>query len=264
VSFPQPRPVGHQPKAATTTLRVATAGDVHCRESTREQTAAAFSSLGSDIDLVLLAGDLTSHGEPAEAEVLAEAAGGLTAPVYAVLGNHDLHAGHEERIASVLEEARIRVLRGEAEICTVREVEVGIVGTKGFVGGFAPTHLPDFGERSLRAIYAETGREVEAIEAGLRKVATCPLRIVLLHYAPVQETLEGEAREIHVFLGSDRLAAPIIEHGPDVVLHGHAHVGTLEGRIGEVPVYNVSVPVIGRDFWLLELEVAARATGPIP
>ena len=53
------------------------------------------------------------------------------------------------------------------------------------------------------------------------------------------------------------------EHHPDLVLHGHAHSGTLEGRIGEVPVYNVSVPVIGRDFWLIELSVPARAATPI-
>jgi Icc-related predicted phosphoesterase len=245
-------------------IRVATAGDIHCRESTRGQILAAFSSLGADVDLLLLAGDLTSHGEPAEAEILAEALSGLALPVFAVLGNHDLHAGREDDIAALLEAAGARVLRRDSEVCVLRGIEVGIVGTTGFVGGFAPRHLPDFGERSLRSIYAETGREVEAIDAGLRAIATCPLRIVLLHYSPVQETLDGEPPEIHVFLGSDRLAAPIIEHGPDLVLHGHAHAGRLEGRIGDVPVYNVSVPVIGRDFWMLELEVAARAAGPIP
>jgi hypothetical protein len=47
------------------------------------------------------------------------------------------------------------------------------------------------------------------------------------------------------------------------VLHGHAHSGTFEGKIGNVPVYNVSVPVIGRDFWLFELDVSARARTPI-
>jgi Icc-related predicted phosphoesterase len=252
------------PADEPTTIRVAAAGDVHCRESNRGRIVSAFASLDAGVDLVLLAGDLTSHGEPAEAEILAEAAAAVKAPVYAVLGNHDLHAGREEEIATLLEDAGVRVLRGEAEVCCVGDVEVGIVGAKGFVGGFAPRHLPDFGESSLRDVYDETGREVEAIDAGLRRVATSPLRIVLLHYAPVERTLEGEPPEIHVFLGSDRLAAPIAEHGADVVLHGHAHAGALEGRIGEVPVYNVSVPVIGRDFWILELEVAARAAGPIP
>jgi Icc-related predicted phosphoesterase len=95
--------------------------------------------------------------------------------------------------------------------------------------------------------------EVDALDAGLRAVAMCPFRIVLLHYAPTTQTLEGERRDIWTMLGTDRLAVPIAEHAPDMVLHGHAHAGTFEGRIGEVPVYNVSVPVLGEDFWVFEL-----------
>ena len=52
---------------------------------------------------------------------------------------------------------------------------------------------------------------------------------------------------------SERLAPPIDRHRPDLVLHGHAHAGGLRGAIGDVPVYNVSVPVMQRDFWLFEL-----------
>jgi hypothetical protein len=51
----------------------------------------------------------------------------------------------------------------------------------------------------------------------------------------------------------ERLAAPISEHVPDLVLHGHGHAGTFEASIGKVPVYNVSIPVIQRD-WVFELE----------
>ena len=40
---------------------------------------------------------------------------------------------------------------------------------------------------------------------------------------------------------------------PDLVVHGHAHAGQFEGFIGAVPVYNVAVPVTGRDFWIFEL-----------
>ena len=77
----------------------------------------------------------------------------------------------------------------------------------------------------------------------------CDLRIVLLHYAPTTTTLEGEPRVIWAFLGTDRLAPPIAEHRPDLVLHGHAHARPLRGLVGEVPVYNVAVPVMGRDWW---------------
>jgi Icc-related predicted phosphoesterase len=94
-------------------------------------------------------------------------------------------------------------------------------------------------------------------------VALCPFRIALLHYAPITATLEGERTDIWSFLGTDRLAAPLREHHPDLVLHGHAHAGSFEGRVGDVPVYNVSVPVLGEDFWVFEMTGAARAPSEV-
>jgi Icc-related predicted phosphoesterase len=243
-------------------LRIAAAGDVHCREANREQTVESFAALAGEVDLVLLAGDLTSHGTVEEAEILSEAAARAEAPVFAVLGNHDWQGDAAEEISARLSEGGIGVLDRQARVCLHEGVEVGIAGCKGFVGGFAPRHLPDFGEPSLRGVYAETTAEVEALDAALKEIATCPLRIVLLHYSPVQATLEGEPPEIFAFLGSDRLAAPILEHGPDLVLHGHAHAGAALGRIGEVPVYNVSQPVLGTAFWRIELSVPLHSSIP--
>ena len=142
-------------------------------------------------------------------------------------------------------------------------VEVGVAGVKGFVGGFPGSHLPDFGEPSLRGIYAEAGEEAAALDAGLRAIAHCPVRVALLHYAPTTETLVGEPEPIWTYLGTDRLAPPIAEHEPDLVLHGHAHHGTFEGRIGNTPVYNVSVPVMGQDYWVFELSGVERITTPL-
>jgi Icc-related predicted phosphoesterase len=246
-----------------TTIRVAAAGDVHCRESRRDEVIRAFAGIAGRADLILLAGDLTAHGEPAEARVLADAAREVDAPVLAVTGNHDWHAGRQEEIAAVLADAGIAMLARSWSVQEVGGLEVGIVGTKGFVGGFPGSHLPDFGEPLLRAVYAEASAEVEAIDAGLRAVAVCPLRIVLLHYSPVAATLAGEPEGIWAFLGTDRMAPPIAEHAPDLVLHGHAHAGAFEGAIGESPVYNVSVPVIERDFWLFELSGISEATSPV-
>jgi Icc-related predicted phosphoesterase len=101
-------------------------------------------------------------------------------------------------------------------------------------------------------VYRETTLDVEALDRSLREIAVCPARIVLMHYSPIEETIAGEPEGIWALLGSARLAAPIAEHEPDLVLHGHAHSGTFSGAIGDVPVYNVSVPVIGRDFWLFD------------
>jgi Icc-related predicted phosphoesterase len=247
----------------TETIRIAAAGDVHCRESHRDEVAAAFAKLEGNVDMVLLAGDLTTCGEPAEAQVLADACRPLSMPVIAVLGNHDWHTGQANEVNAVLEEAGVEMLERSSTVHDVRGHEVGVAGAKGFVGGFGAAHLPDFGEPLLREVYRETSDDVEALGISLREIANCPLRIVLLHYSPTELTLAGERSDIWAFLGTDRLAAPIIEHQPDVVLHGHAHAGRLEGRIGEVPVYNVSVPVIERDFWILEMSVPARTATPI-
>jgi Icc-related predicted phosphoesterase len=247
----------------TTTIRIAAAGDIHCHDGNRNHVVEAFAALEGSVDLVLLAGDLTTHGEPDQAAVLAEACQRLTAPVFAVLGNHDWHAGRVGDVTALLEEAGIAVLDRRSESCTVSGIEVGIVGAKGFVGGFPGSHLPDFGEPLLRELYAETTRDVKAVARGLKAVAHCPVRVVLLHYAPVAQTLAGEPEGIWSMLGSDRLAAPIAEHEPDLVLHGHAHAGTFQGAIGAVPVYNVSVQVMARDFWLFELSGLERATAPV-
>jgi hypothetical protein len=50
--------------------------------------------------------------------------------------------------------------------------------------------------------------------------------VVVLHYAPVAATVEGEPKEIFPFLGSSRLAETIDRFGVSTVLHGHAHLGT--------------------------------------
>ncbi|MBV9195744.1 MAG: metallophosphoesterase [Solirubrobacterales bacterium] len=252
-----------QNHGGTRCLRIAAAGDVHCAESRREEAREAFASLSGKADLVLLAGDLTTHGDPAQGAVLAEACAQLDVPVFAVLGNHDWHANRADELVAALADGGVRVLDRNWVVCQPGGLEVGIVGVKGFVGGFPGSHLPDFGEPSLRGIYRETSREVEALDRGLREIALCPTRIVLLHYAPTAATIVGEPEGIWAFLGTDRLAAPIAEHEPDLVLHGHAHSGTFEAAIGDVPVYNVSVPVMGRDFWLFELDVSPRARTPI-
>jgi Icc-related predicted phosphoesterase len=253
-------PADHEPEM---TLRIAAAGDIHVSEVNAEATAAAFREIDGTVDLILLAGDLTTVGEPAQAEALAKACRPVQTPIFAVLGNHDWHAGCRDQVVATLQDAGVTVLDPGFATCCVRDVEVGIVGAKGFVGGFPGSHLPDFGEPSLRSVYAETGEEVRAVDEGLRAVAACPFRIVLLHYAPTSDTLRGEPEAIWAFLGSDRFAAPIMEHQPDLVLHGHAHAGTFEGSVAGVPVFNVSVPVIGREFWVFELSGAARHAAEI-
>jgi uncharacterized protein len=241
------------------TIRIAATGDIHLgRDADQRRWADAFAGLRDRVDLVLLAGDLTTHGEPEQAAMVAAAAGELDAPVLAVLGNHDWHAGRRDELAAVLQEGGIDVLERDHRVLELCGAEVGIAGTKGFGGGFDGAHIPDFGEPLMRAVYAESMAEAEALDDALRAIALCPFRIALLHYAPITATLRGERTDIWPFLGTDRLAAPLREHHPDLVLHGHAHAGTFEGALGEVPVYNVSVPVLGEDFWVFEMTGVRR------
>jgi Icc-related predicted phosphoesterase len=253
---PEPSPDGR-------TIRIAAAGDIHITDANSDAVTNAFREIDDQADLILLAGDLTTHGEPEQAELLARAVDGVDTPILSVLGNHDWHVNRVPEFTQVLEGAGIKVLDRAWAIEAIGECEVGIVGAKGHVGGFPGSHLPDFGEPELRDVYAHATEEVHAVDEGLRAVASCPFRIVLLHYAPTTETLIGEPEPIWAFLGTDRLASPIVEHAPDLVLHGHAHAGTFEGRLAEVPVFNVSVPVMGRDFWVFELSAADKLSSSI-
>ena len=234
-------------------IKVAAAGDIHAGGPGDERFAGVFADTAREADLILLAGDLTRHGDPAEVGRLVGAVQGIEVPVFAVLGNHDWHGNRCDELIAALSEAGISMLDRSSAIVEVRETSVGVAGTKGFVGGFPDSALPDFGEPSLRRVYAETTEEVEGLGRALEEIASCAVRIVLLHYAPTSATLEGEPPGIWAFLGSDRLAGPIAQHRPDIVLHGHGHMGRFKGEIGDVPVYNVAQPVIGKDFELFEL-----------
>ena len=233
-------------------LRIAAVGDLHASDEHREHLRRAFAGV-EDVDLVLLAGDLTTHGLVEEASVLSAACERAPAPVVAVLGNHDHHSGLQDEIGAVLERSGVVVLDGGHVVLDLAGMQVGVVGAKGFVGGFPGAEIADFGERLLREVYEQTSREVEALETGLEAIAGCERRLVLLHYAPTVDTIVGEPEGIWAFLGSGRLAGPIGAHRPDVVLHGHAHHGRPSGAIGTVPVHNVARQVVGSDFLVLEL-----------
>ena len=235
-------------------IRIAAAGDIHGAEEERVRLQDAFAEADRQADLILLAGDLTTYGEPEQAAVLADVTRELETPVFAVLGNHDWHADRRDELVEVLQGGNVRLLERDATTVEIHGATLGLVGTKGFIGGFPDAHLPDFGEPILRRVYAETSAEVEAIDRGLRAVAGADLKIVLLHYSPTTTTLEGERQTIWAFLGSDRMARPIATHRPDAVFHGHGHGGTFSGSIDGVPVFNVGVAVPVRDFWLFDFD----------
>ena len=229
-------------------IRVAAVGDVHVGTDSAGRLAPRLAGLADHADVFLLAGDLTHRGRPEEAKVLAEELRGVRVPTIAVLGNHDYHSDEQDGVTEVLEQAGIRVLEGDAVVLEIGGRRVGIAGSKGFGGGFAGACASDFGEPEMKAFVGHTKALAGRLERALGGLRT-DRRIVLLHYSPVAETLAGEPREIHAFLGSYLLAEAVDRVGADLVLHGHAHRGSRDGTTpGGVPVRNVAAPVIGRAY----------------
>ncbi len=248
-----------------TAVRVAAMGDLHCTRNSQGTFQPLFARVNESADLLVIAGDLTDYGLPEEARVLARELGSLRIPAVAVLGNHDVESAKQDEVCRILTDAGLTILDGDA--CEVRGI--GVAGVKGFGGGFGPRALGPWGETIIKQFVHEAVNEALKLEAALARIRT-PQIVALLHYSPVQATVEGEPLEIYPFCGSSRLEEPLNRFPVSVVLHGHAHRGQLEGRTkAGAPVYNVSMPLLSRTFpdtppfRLIEVPVADAAT-PAP
>jgi len=242
-------------------LRVAAVGDVHVGPDSDAVLPSEL--LAETADVLLIAGDLTRHGTPAEAEVLAAEVARVAVPVVVVLGNHDYDSDAAEDVRAVMESAGATVLDGGSVVIEVADLRVGIAGTPGFGGGFRGASCSEFGEPLMKAFVRHTRGMADALCRSLRGLDT-DVRVALTHYSPIEATLEGERLEIYPFLGSYLLAEAIDEGGANLAIHGHAHRGSRAGITPcGVPVRNVARPVIGRPFTVLRLDPAglARDTG---
>jgi Icc-related predicted phosphoesterase len=246
---------------AKSTVRLAALADLHVNSKTAASVREVFAQIGQHADVVLLAGDLTDNGLSEEAELLARELRALSLPRLAVLGNHDFETGNEQEVREILSAAGVTVLDGDA--CEIEGI--GFAGVKGFIGGFDQRLLAPWGEPSIKQLVRDAIEEALKLESALAKLRT-PQRVVLMHYSPIRETVEGEPLEIFPFLGSTRLEEPLNRYGVTAVFHGHAHNGSPHGRTrGNVPVYNVSLPLLRRLFpdrppyYLLEVPVQPLA-----
>lgn len=247
------------------TVRIAAVGDIHCNRSSQGAFQQLFHEVNEKADVLILAGDLTDYGLPEEAHVLARELSSLRVPVLGVLGNHDYESGKHDEVNDILCDAGVLMLDGDTH-----EIEgVGFAGTKGFGGGFGTGTLAPWGEEAVKAFVQEGINEALKLEKAVARLRT-PNKIVVLHYAPIQQTVEGEPASIFPYLGTSRLEEPLARYSVNAVFHGHAHRGTLEGQtLSGTPVYNVSMPLLLRDFpgkppfYLFEVPVEGEVAMPV-
>jgi Icc-related predicted phosphoesterase len=227
--------------ATPTTIRLAAVADVHCRLDRAGVLAPLFERAAEDADILALCGDLTDYGTLEEARQLAEelaAAKGV--PMVGVLGNHDFESGSADGVRNILRHAGLQLLDGET--CNI--LGIGFAGVKGFAGGYGRSMLRPWGEAAIKAFACEAVEEAEKLERALAELETAQ-RVVLMHYSPIEGTIEGEPREIYPYLGTSRLEAAVHSHPVSMVIHGHAHFGRPAAETSHhVPVYNVAMPLL--------------------
>lgn len=237
-------------------IRLAAVADLHAGPDARDELAAHFAGLAAEADLLLVAGDLTRTGRPEEAEALASVLQDVGVPVVAVLGNVDYDAEQAADIVTIMRESGVHMLDRNSVVLDIAGEKVAIAGVKGFGGGFGAALAEVTGEPEMRAWVQYAEDEADALEGVLSSMVG-DIRLALLHYAPITDTIAGERLERYAFAGNSMLGAAIDRAGADLVLHGHIHRGSPAGRTpGGIPVRNVAQQVIREPYALFTIERA--------
>lgn len=175
----------------------------------------------SDLDAILISGDLTNFGTPEEFAQAARWLEELPVSPLVVPGNHDamVHAPYEETLA-------LWEKWGAPSSPYVRQFgEVAVIGVNSavpnlpFVSG---GYVSDDQLERLSSILDEHGRQGHC-------------RVVMLHHPPRTDLL---ARR-NALRNTDAVADILRRHGAELVLHGHSHDATL------TTVENSSIPLLG-------------------
>lgn len=225
-------------------IRVAAVGDVHYGENSQDRLRFYLEQLKDTADLLLIAGDLTQSGRLDEAKVLARDLRFSPVPVIIVLGNHDYHHNEQEEILQVLQDAGVMALEGQSVVLEIGHQSVGVMGIKGFGGGFMGACISEFGEPEMKAFARQSQKQAQILKHGLENL-NVDYKFALTHFAPIEATLLGERKEIYPFLGSYLLAEAIDSSPVTAAFHGHAHRGVEKGETPRgVPVRNVAQHVI--------------------
>jgi Icc-related predicted phosphoesterase len=221
-------------------MRIAAVADLHFSPQAYDRIREPMNRVRDEADVLVIAGDLTNFGKREEMESLLNALVRLRIPIVAVLGNHDYESGQSNELMQMMTAEGVKLLDGTA----YERDGVGFAGTKGFLGGFGRGLLTAFGEPEVKQFVQAGIDEALKLERALAQLRT-EKRVIVLHYAPIAQTVQGEPAEIYPFLGSSRLIEVVDRHGANLVVHGHAHHGSPEGKTtAGIPVYNVALHML--------------------
>lgn len=221
-------------------MRIAALADLHFTPAAYEGYRTTLEHVRNEADVLVLAGDLTNYGKTSEMETLLNVLVRLRIPIVAVLGNHDYESGQESELMKMMSAEGLKVLDGTA----YERDGVGFAGTKGFIGGFGRGALTAFGEPEVKRFVQAAIDEALKLERAISQLRT-EKRVIVLHYSPVASTVHGEPAEIFPYLGTSRLAEVVDRTEATLVVHGHAHHGSPEGKtVGGIPVYNVALRLL--------------------
>jgi Icc-related predicted phosphoesterase len=221
-------------------MRIAATADIHFSPQSYDRIREPLSQVREEADVLVIAGDLTNYGRPEEMTSLLNALVRIRVPIVAVLGNHDYESGQEQELIRMMTAEGIKVLDGSS----YERDGVGFAGTKGFLGGFGRGVLTAFGEKETKSFVQASLDETMKLERALTMLRAKKI-VIVTHYAPVVETVQGEPPEIWPYLGTSRLAEVIDRHGAVLALHGHAHHGKADGKTtAGVPVHNVALSLM--------------------
>ena len=169
-------------------MRIAAVADLHFSPQVHDKVRDYMNRVRDEADVLVLGGDLTNFGRPEEMDSLLNVVVRLRIPTISVLGNHDYESGRAPELMKMMTDAGVKVLDGTA----YERDGVGFAGTKGFPGGFGRGALTAFGEPEVKAFVQAAIDESLKLERALSQLRT-EKRIVVLHYAPIGDTVKGRA-----------------------------------------------------------------------
>lgn len=235
---------------------IAAIGDLHLEKYSIDDNY--FNGIEKRADILLIGGDM-NNGKKEETEHFLKIISEIKIPILMVFGNHecDNRSLSEIRKQILMGNDRIKILDGSYQKFDFQGKTLIVSGAKGYGGGFSPYNIINKGEKTSKKFFQEEAKEVEKLKKVFEKINKIKydFHVVLTHWAPFEETIKGEPKELYMVLGSSRMGDAIELQKPNLALSGHSHKGSRgikKARRGQVSACNISYDVNDRKICFFE------------